>query len=639
MIGFFRRAMSSWLVLGLLGLVLIAFIITGIGDPFGGGGGGGNRLATVGKSAVYDTLIRQQLDGAVRAARQQDPQVDTATYVRAGGFDQILNQTIVSSAITQWAEKYGFAVSNRQIDGEIASIPAFQVAGRFDQSMYEQALAQQRMSDRELRDDLRRELLRNQVILPITSGAFVPEGMVRPYAELLMEERTGTIGVIPAQLLAEKTPPSDADITQFYKKNHDRYMLPERRVIRYAIIDTSELGNVPSEADIEKYFRDNQAQYAASETRVLQQVILPDENSAKAFVAAARKGEPFAKLAASKGYSAADTAIGEQSLADFSAATSAQIAKAAFAANQGEVTDAVRSDFGWHVVRVDAIRTKAGLSLEQARPAIAATLTQQNRDNAALALVSEIENAFGDGKSMAEVLKAHNLTEQRTPALTVNGEAPSQPDYRPDAIIAALLKSSFAMMPDDDPVVEHIGDQFVLAGLGDVLESAPRPLNEIKEVVAIDFARNQAFEKGRTLASKIIAAVKAGTPLPKALADAGMPAPQTATNRRIDIAARGEQVPPPLAALFSMPVNGIRMLEAPGDQGWFVIRVDAVKKGDLTNAESVIQSTRAQFNQFAGEEYAAQFARAVTKEIGVKRNEAAIDRLRNELIGSAVDDQ
>src|SRR3546814_4439941 len=81
--------------------------------------------------------VRQQLDRAVRAARQQDPQVDTATYVRAGGFDQILSQSIVAEAISQWAEKHGFGVSRRQVDAEIASIPAFQIGGRFDQASYE----------------------------------------------------------------------------------------------------------------------------------------------------------------------------------------------------------------------------------------------------------------------------------------------------------------------------------------------------------------------------------------------------------------------------------------------------------------------------------------------------------------------
>lgn len=642
MIGFFRRAMSSWLVLGLLGLVLVAFIVTGVGDPFGGmGGGGTDKLATVGGKTIHDTQIRQQLDRAVRAARQQDPKVDTATYVKAGGFDQILSQTVISEAITQWAEKNGFAASRRQIDGEIASIPAFQIGGRFDQATYEQALNQQKLSDRELRDGLKGDIIRKQVLLPVAAGAVVPEGLVRPYAELLLEERTGTIGVIPSALLADKQPPSDADVQAFYSKNHARYMVPERRVIRYATIDAAQLAATvePSDAEIRKFYAANQASYGASEKRNLEQVILPDEAAAKAFVSNVRKGEAFAKLAAAQGFGAADIAIGEQSRSQFAGATNAQVAAAAFSAPQGGVTDPVKSDFGWHIVRVAGIASTSGKTLEQVRGEIVEKLTAQKRDEAISDKIARIEDAFANGESMADVLKAHGLTEQSTPALTANGANPDQPEYRPSPEIAAILKAAFALSPEDDPVVEQLGSNYAIVALGDVVEAAPRPLAQIKNQVAVDLARSRAFEKAKALATSIIARVKGGTPLPKALADAKMPAPQTSTNRRIDVASRGEQIPPPLAMMFTMPANGVRMLAAPGDQGWFIVRVDQVKKGDISTAPTLLESTRAQFNQFTGDEYVAQFARAVAADVGVKRNDKAIARVKRDLLGGATGEQ
>src|SRR3546814_20122644 len=92
-------------------------------------GGGGGKLATVGRAAIHDTQIREQLDRAVRAARQQDPQLDTATYVRAGGFDQVMSQAIIAEAIRQWADKNGFADDRRQLYTETAQIPAITVGG------------------------------------------------------------------------------------------------------------------------------------------------------------------------------------------------------------------------------------------------------------------------------------------------------------------------------------------------------------------------------------------------------------------------------------------------------------------------------------------------------------------------------
>jgi peptidyl-prolyl cis-trans isomerase D len=643
MIGFFRRVMSSWIVLGLLGLVLIAFIVTGVGDPFGGmGGGGGSQLAKVGGTSISDTQIRQQLDRAVRNARQQDPQVDTATYVRAGGFDQILSQSIIAEAISQWAKDQGFAVSRRQVDGEIASIPAFQLAGRFDQATYEAALQQQRISDRELRAGLTSDLLRKQVLLPVSTSASVTEGLVKPYAELLLEERKGTIGIVPSQLFADKAPPSDADVEAFYKKNGQRYMVPERRVIRYALITPEMLGagTVPTEAEIQKFYSDNQASYGPSEKRTLSQIILPDAAAAKQVADRAAKGENFATIAAEKGFAPSDIAIGEQTRASLVSASNQAVADAAFAAPAGGTTAPVQSDYGWHVVHVDKIAATPGRALEQVRGEIAEKLAGHKREEAMADLVARVEDSLSNGDGMADVVKANNLTEASTPPVTANGASPDNPDFTLPPLFQPIVKAAFTLTPDDDPVVEELGQHsYAIVALGDVTEAAPRPLARIKDQVTGDLVRSRAFEKAKKEATLIIAKVKGGETLPKALAGAKLPAPQTASNRRIDLASQGERVPPPLAIMFTMPLNGVKMLPAPNEQGWFIVKVDEVKKGDLSTAPALLESTRAQFNQFASDEYAAQFARAVAAEVGMKRNDKAIARLKRELTDGAAGDQ
>src|SRR3546814_18884536 len=89
--------------------------------------------------------------------------------------------------------------------------------------------------------------------------------------------------IIPAQLLAHKTPPADADVQAFYKKNRTRYIVPERRVIRYALIGPEQLKSavVPTEAEIQKFHAANQASYGAVEKRKLSQIVLPDQASAR----------------------------------------------------------------------------------------------------------------------------------------------------------------------------------------------------------------------------------------------------------------------------------------------------------------------------------------------------------------------
>src|SRR3546814_313737 len=418
---------------------------------------------------------------------------------------QILSQSIVAEAISQWAEKHGFGVSRRQVDAEIASIPAFQIGGRFDQASYEAALAQQNLSDRELRKGLTGDLLRRQVLMPVSLAASVPDGLVKPYAELLLEERTGSIGIIPSEAFAEKTPPSDADVQAFYAKNSRRYMVPERRVVRYAPITYDALGAAvaPTGAEIQRFYTANKAVYGPSETRRLSQIILPDEAAAADVAERARKGENFAKIAADKGFTAADIAIGEQTKDALASATTPEVAAAAFAAPANGTTDPVRSDFGWHVLHVENIAATPGQSLEQARPEIVEKLTAQKREDAMAELIARVEDGFANGDSMAEVLKANNLSETVTPPLTTGGQAPDHADFQLPPALQPVVKAAFTLAPDDDPVVEDLGQHnYAIVAVGEVVEAAPRPLDQIREQVAADLVRSRAFDKAREQADR-----------------------------------------------------------------------------------------------------------------------------------------
>lgn len=119
----------------------------------------------------------------------------------------------------------------------------------------------------------------------------------------------------------------------------------------------------------------------------------------------------------------------------------------------------------------------------------------------------------------------------------------------------------------------------------------------------------------------------------KAFADAKMPPVQSAGGKRMDL-ARQQQVPPPLAMMFTMAEGSARRLTAPNDQGFFIVRLDKVIQGDIAKEPGLLTATQAQFSRLLGEEYATQFARAVARDIGVKRDDKAIKRLRDELGGA-----
>ncbi len=642
MITFFRKALSSWLVLGLLGLITIAFIITGVAGPRGMGAapsGGGDSIAKVGGEAIGAGDIRRRAQNGLAQARQQDQTLDMTRFVNEGGLEQTIGQFVSARAMELWGRAQGLAASTKLVDGEIASIGAFNgPTGKFDPAVMRQILNQQRMTEPMLRAELAGDAIRKQLLIPVAGAARVPVGIVTPYASLLLEARAGSIGVVPSEALPAGPPPGDAEINAFYTKNAARFTIPQRRVIRYALFGKDGLTTAaPTEAEIAAFYKANAATYGARETRTLQQIILPDQAAANAFVAKVKAGTSFTAAAQTAGFAPADTALGDVSRDKLATQASPAVAAAAFAAPVGQVSAPVKAALGWYVVKVDAVKPVAARSLESAHAEIAASLARQKADEALAARVAAIEDAVSGGASFDDVVKSEKLTAAATPPVLPSGEAPGVANWQAPPELALILRQSADATADDDPVVETIGkgERYALVKIGQVVAPTPAPLATVRPIIAAELTRMRAATRARAIAEAIVAKVKAGTPMAAAFASAGvkLPAPQPASARQIDLAQQNRQVPPPLALLFGMRPGDTKVLAAPQNAGWFVVHLASVTPGDAKTQPGLVESTRTQFNRVLGEEYIEQFANAAAKQIGVTRDDKAIARLRAELLG------
>jgi peptidyl-prolyl cis-trans isomerase D len=645
MISFFRRALSSWMVLGLLGLIMIAFIVTGVGGPNSMGGstqGGGDTVAKVGGKKLGSVDMTRRIQNQVANLKQQNPSLDLTGYVAAGGVERTVDEMIAATAVELFGRKQGIEASRKLVDGEIASLPAFFGAtGKFDQATFESLLARERIPERAFRDDLAADLIRRMVLGPAAAGARMPTSLATPYASLLLEVRRGSIGLVPTAAMQGGPAPTPPEIQAYYRENILRYTVPERRVLRYAVIGAEQIAAKakPSEADIAAAYKADTAKYAASEVRTLSQVILPTEAAAKALVAKVAAGTPFAAAAQQAGFSATDIALGEQSRAQFAGLASAAAADAAFKAAKGTIAGPVKSDFGWHVIHVDAVRAIPARPLAAVRDELAATLETQRSQTALADLVAAIEDGIADGQSFDDVVKAHGLAVATTPALLSSGTAPDEPGYVVSADVKPLLRSGFETTTDEDPTVETIaeGQRYALLALAKIVPAAPRPVPEVRDRVTADLLAQRAQDRAKAVAQAIVAKVNKGMPLAQALASAGMPLPpaQPAGGRRFDIAQQGANVPPPLVLMFGMKANSAKLEAAPNNAGWFVVELDSIEKGDASKTPQLVDNTRRQLSPLVATEYVQQFAKAAETLIGSSRDDRAVGRLKAELSGAA----
>jgi peptidyl-prolyl cis-trans isomerase D len=643
MLQFFRKSFGSKLGVGLamafLGLIALAFAAGDISNTGNfGGAAAGDRAATVGKTKVDTIDMERAVSRAVENVRREQPTITMREFITQGGFDQVLRNVIDLAAITEFGKKYGILVGNRLIDSEIAKLPDVQGPdGKVSDQLYQAFLTQRQLTDAQLRRELGQSLMARQLLTNADFGIAVPQDLTRRYAAVVTERRTGVIGLLPSALFVPKTEPTEAELAAWYAANQADYVRPERRTIRYAVFTDAVLKSVPAptEAEIAARYNANKAKYEASESRRVSQLILPTEAAAKAALAEAA-GKSLEAVATTKGLSVAKLAP----MAKGALATTASgaVADAAFAAAQGKVIGPIKAPLGWVLLRVDAIEGKAGKTLDQARAELVAELAVEKRRTALTDFSAGIEDEFNNGSTLGDVAKELGLTLQETPQLLADGRVFGQEGANAPAELARVIQTAFAMEGEGQPQLAEVdpGKQFVVFDVAAITPAAPPPLDEVRQQALAEYQLAKGAAAAKTAAQKIEALVKKGTDLGAAMASLGLPLPPV---DRIDlpreqVQAMGQQTPPPLAMLFAIAKGQVKLMGAPRNRGWYVVKVNDVIPGKVEANDPRLPEFNQTIARVTAQEYSLQLRAAMRDAVGVKRNEAAINASKTRLRGN-----
>lgn len=616
-------------------LILAGFAIGDISN-FGSGnigfGMGSSTLARAGDQQVVEQEMSDAMQRRLQEVRRQRPDADYPTI--ANDFNTLLSALIDQRALLAFADKYGVHLSKRLIDAEIAQIPQTKgLNGKFNDQAYRQFLAQQRLTDAEVRQIIAGTLLQRVILTPVATNARVSVGMAMPYASMLLEAREGEAAAIPLEPFRAGLKPSDADLQRYYATNRNRYMIPEQRIIRAARIGPELVSGVTaSDQEITAYYNANQATYGAKETRTLSQAVVPDQAAANAIAAKAKAG---AALSAAAGANAAVTSLTDQSRQAYASVAGDKAAAAAFSAASGAIVGPLQSDFGWVVVKVDAVKTVGGKSLAQAKPEIAAKLTSDKRKAAIEDLVDKVQNAVDEGANFTEAAAGSKLAVTTTPLITAAGTSRADASYTLPSDLAPALKSGFEIAPNDPPeIVTLPNDQgYALVSPAEIVAAAPAPFASIRDRIASDWINGQAFQRARDAATRIAARASQGVPLAQAIKESpvALPAAKPMGARRIQIAQASGEVAAPMQLLFTLAQGKSRMVADSQGRGFFVVKVTKITPGNALLQPGLVSQMQNELQDALSQDYAQEFVAAVRADMKVKRNEGAIQALKRRI--------
>ena len=642
MLQMFRKSFGSKLGVGLaMGFLLLLGLAFAAGDIAGNqtfsGANGGDRAATVGKDRVNTVDVERAVSRTVENLRRDQPTATLKDFIAQGGFEQVLRNVIDLSALMEFGKKHGMQVGDRLIDSEIAKLPDVQGPdGKVSDDLYKAFLRQRGLTDAQLRRELGTSLMARQLLTNADIGVNVPATLVQRYAAVVTERRTGQIGLLPSAAFAPKTAPSESELGSWYAANQKDFVRPERRVIRYAVFTDAVLKTVPAptDAEVAAAYNANKARFEASESRKVSQLILPTEAAAKAALAETA-GKSLEAVASAKGLSVA--ALAPLTKSALAVQSSQAAANAAFGAAKGKVIGPIKAPLGWVLLRVDAIDSKAGKTLDQARAELLPELVAQKRRAALTDFSARIEEEFDNGANLTDVAKELGLTLAETAPLLSDGQVFGQAGKTAPAELARVLQTAFAMESEGQPQLAEVepGKQFLVFDVAQIQPSAAPPLAEVKQQVVAEFQLAKGAAAARAAALKVEALVKKGSDLGSALASLGLPLPPVdqVNLPREQVQQMGQQTPPPLAMLFALAKGQVKLMGAPRNRGWYVVRVTDVIPGKVEANDPRLPQFEQTVARVAAQEYSQQLRAAMRGEVGVKRNEAAINALKTRLSG------
>ncbi|HEV8130852.1 MAG TPA: peptidylprolyl isomerase [Acidobacteriota bacterium] len=284
-----------------------------------------------------------------------------SNLLKALGLDkQVLNQLVSSQVILLEAAKMGISASNDEVAEVIYKIPSFQENGNFiGSARYEQILRSNNRTPAEFEEDVRKDIVREKFQSVVTDGVTVsPEEVKKEYVNRNQEAVIQFVAIDPAEV--EKTlQPSDNDLKAYFDQSKTRYRAGEQRKIEVIIFDVGQLASQQkvSDEELKRRFQANPEEEEVRASHILFKVEDPSKDTearkqAEKVLAEARQGADFTKLAEKHSQDPGSKSKGGD-LGYFKRGDMVpEFSNAAFSLPAGKISDLIKSQYGYHIIKV-----------------------------------------------------------------------------------------------------------------------------------------------------------------------------------------------------------------------------------------------------------------------------------------------
>jgi peptidyl-prolyl cis-trans isomerase D len=580
---------------------------------------------------IENAEFRQRFEQArMRARDEQGDKFDAKAFESVDSKRKVLDDMIDEQVMRMGAERDGIVVSDSEVRKAIQAMADFQVDGKFDADRYQLLLSTQnppqtpREFETRMRDNIQYALIPNQ----LAQSAFVTKAEVDRVLRLLGEQRDVSFVMLPPAV-ADVAPVTPAQIQDWYKSHAAGYRQPETVRLEYVEVDGATLpAPVIDEAALTKRYQDEGKKFSAAEQRQVSHILVQvaaDASDAvkKAAEARANKlaiearapGADFAALAKANSDDVGSKIKGGDLGLMTKGTLPGPFEDAAFAMKSGEIRGPVKSDFGWHIIKVGEIHTGTHKPFAEVRAQLEAELQESERERTYNELSGKlVDQVYKNPSSLEPAAKAMGLEVKTTPAFTRAG---GQGLVANQKVLRAAFSDNLIQDGTASDPIELGPNHSVMIRVIEHTPERPRPLAEVSEAVVAAIHLDRQRKASETAADALVKAARKNT-LGKAADTAKL------VMSEMNALQRGSPVPSPAAveAFFAAPRPSGNLVPvdkiAIGGQ-YIVYAIRAVRDGDLSKVSAQERDQlRSQLTKIAGIDAQKAYVRASRAKYKIK---------------------
>lgn len=621
-----RDKITGWFAIVFLSAIAIVFIFWGIQFE----SSVSVAAATVNGEKIPVEVVR-------RAWQERQTELQQATRdelppdVVKQGQERLVNEFIRRELLVQRADEFGYRVSDRELAEALSGIPALQVDGVFSRDRYAALLRSQGRTEADFEAELRRDLEISQLRNAVAVSAFALPGEIRRRVELMGETREVQVVVLPAEQFASAVTFTPDEVAAWYKQSEAEFRTPESVSLQFVQLSLADVAagiEVTEEALRNYYDQVAGERYVSTERRRARHVLVESGTDdaaalakAEALAKRARDGEDFAALATQNSDDPGSKGQGGDLGWSTRESFVAPFAEALFAMQAGEIRGPVKTQFGYHVIKLEEVEASHQRSFDEVRDELEADY-RNDRAQAAFYERSQqlADEAFTTLDSLEPVAQKLGLPLQRVTEFT--REEGGEPLGNDRKLIDAAFSDEVLQERQNSPAITVGDDKVVVLRVTEHRPASQRPLEDVRAQVEASLRADRSQQAAEAAAKVAVGRLSAGETLEAVAADLGRPVSNSMAFRR-----NAEGVPPDLLnSIFDIAApgagrtaSGVSRLPN-GDAALFV--VNTVQPGSMSAPEIAAQAaeiTRQAAGQVAVEEFSAYLAE-LERTAKVKRN-------------------